>query len=389
VSEAEYPVHPERRSFVDALSAVAGTRRPLSGKQVLGLIAAAVVTYFAVEGVRHAIHVPPPAPRPTTEATSDGAGRPWTPPPMPAAQDAAFRPAGGVPMPASNQVTPIYDRLNGKHEKSPEELARESDISMGGSGAAQVSASPGGRPADPEAVPGAQTDLARSLQPTEVAASVAHTIPHPDFTVGEGTLIPCTDLTPLSSGQAVFVTAVIPTDVWGMTNKVVLIDAGSTITGEIRMANAITPGQNRIPVLWRNITTKGEHPIRISVNSPAGDQLGLGGLQGDVVSHWLQRIGGALLYTGIQSGTQLGTAALLSGRGGGSSIYSLGNGIGSDAAAEAQRENGRIPDEVKRDQGLSCSVLLGRDLDFSKVYGLRASGGVPLPLNVVQERARQ
>jgi len=389
MSEAEYPEIPERRSFVDAISAVAGKRRPLSGKHVVGLVAAAVVTYFAVQGVRHAIHVPPPTPRPQADAAGDGAGRPWTPAPMPAVQDAAFHPTGTPPMPASNQVAPIYERLNGKHEKSPEDLARESDVNMGGSGATQVSTSPGNRPADLEATPGAQTDLARSLQPTEVAASVAHTIPHPDFTVGEGTLIPCTNLTPLSSGQAVFVTAEIPADVWGMTHKVRLIDAGATITGEIRMANAVTPGQNRIPVLWRNITTKGDHPIRISVNSPAGDELGLGGLQGTVISHWLRRIGSALLYTGIQSGTQLGTAALLGGRGGGSSIYSLGNGIGSDAAAEAQRENGRIPDEVKRDQGLSCSVLLGRDLDFSKVYSLRASGGAPLPLNVVQERARQ
>jgi type IV secretion system protein VirB10 len=390
VSEAEYHNPPERRSFVDSISAVAGNRRPLGGKQVVGLIVGAIVVYFAVQGVRHVIHVPPPEPKPKVDAGSEGGGRPFTAPPMPpvpGVQNAAFQQPGAPPMPANNQFGPIYERLNGtgtgKHEKTPEELARESDISMGGNGTAQVSGSPGGRPGDPDAPPGAQSDLGRSLQPTEVSASVAHAIPHPDFTVSEGAVIPCTNLTPLSSGQAVFVTAEIPADVWGMTHKVRLIDAGATITGEIRMANAVTPGQNRIPVLWRNITTKGDHPIRISVNSPAGDELGLGGLQGTVISHWLRRIGGALLYTGIQSGTQLGTAALLGGRGGGSNIYSFGNGISNDVAAEALRENANIPDEIKRDQGLSCSILLGRDLDFSKVYGLRpVSGGTPLPLNV-------
>lgn len=400
MSDLEYPIPPERRPFVDAISAVAGNRRPLSGKQVVGLVAGAVVAYFAVQGVRHVIHVPPAEPRPRVQAGGDGGGRPFTPPPtppMPGVQNAVFQP-GAPPMPAANQFGPIYDRLNGTGQrvKSPEELARESDIGMGGSGggAAQVSGSPAGRSGGPGAPPGGgQSDLARSLQPTEVAASVAHAIPHPDFTIAEGTLIPCTNLTPLSSGQAVFVTAVIPTDVWGMTNKVRLLEGGSTITGEVRMANAVTPGQDRIGVLWRNITTKGDHPIRISVNSPAGDQLGLGGLQGDVITHWLRRIGSALLFAGIQGGTQLGSAALAGGNGygaGGGAIYSL-NGVGSDVAAEALRENANIPDVVKRDQGLSCSVLLGRDLDFSKVYGLRAvpgttTGPLPLPFNVQGSR---
>lgn len=385
MSETEYPDVPERRSFVGAISAVAGGRRPLSGKQVVALVAGTVVAYFAVQGVRHAVHVPLPDPKPKMDASGDGAGRPFTPPPsppMPGMQNAVFQQPGAPPMPDSKQTGAIYERLNGKHEKTPEELARESDIGIGGAGAGQVSGSPVPRSSDPNAPAGAQTDLARSLQPTEVAASVAHVIPRPDFTVSEGALIPCTNLTPLSSGQAVFVSAEIPADVWGMTHKVRLIDAGATITGEIRMANAVAPGQDRIPVLWRNITTKGDHPIRIAVNSPAGDELGLGGLQGMVVSHWLRRIGGALLYTGIQSGTQIGTAALLGSKGGGSNIYSLGNGAGQDVAAEALRENANIPDEIRRDQGLSCSVLLGRDLDFSGVYGLRPASGRPVPLNV-------
>lgn len=385
MSETEYPDIPERRSFVDAISAVAGKRRPLSGKQVVALVAGAVVTYFAVQGVRHMVSVPPPAPKPNVEAGGDGAGRPFTAPPvppMPGVQNAVFQP-GAPPMPAGNQVGPIYDRLAGTPEKTPQQLARESDIGMAGTGAGQVGGNPLPRLGDPNAPAGAQSDLGRSLQPTEVEASVAHAIAHPDFTVSEGTVIPCTNLTPLSSGQAVFVSAEIPVDVWSMTHKVRLIDAGATITGEIRMANAVAPGQDRIPVLWRNITTKGDHPIRIAVNSPAGDELGLGGLQGTVISHWLRRLGGALLYTGLQSGTQLGTAALLGGRGGGGGIYSLGNGAGQDVAAEALRENANIPDEIRRDQGLSCSVLLGRDLDFSRVYGLRpVSGGTPLPLDV-------
>lgn len=392
MSETEYPDVPERRSFVGAISAVAGGRRPLSGKQVVGLVAGAVVVYFAIQGVRHMVHVPLPDQKPKVDAAADNGGRPFTPPPTPptpGVQNAAFPQPGTPPMPDSKQTMAIYDRLNGKREKTPEELARESDIGMIAPGAGQVSGSPAPRPGDPNAPAGAQTDLARSLQPTEVSASVAHVVPHPDFTVSEGALIPCTNLTPLSSGQAVFVTAELPADVWGMTHKVRLIDAGATITGEIRMANVVTPGQDRIPVLWRNITTKGEHPIRIAVNSPAGDELGLGGLQGTVISHWLRRVGGALLYTGIQSGAQLGTAALLNGRNG-SSIYSFGNGVGQDVAAEALRQNANIPDEIRRDQGLSCSVLLGRDLDFSGVYGLRpVSSGPPRPLNVVQERTRR
>ncbi|MDQ2803378.1 MAG: hypothetical protein M3Y41_12105, partial [Pseudomonadota bacterium] len=258
MSDLEYNHPAERRSFTSALSAVAGARRPRSGKQVLGLVAGAVVTYFAVQGVRHVIAAPGAEPHPKIVAATDGMGRPFTPAPSPPpATPVSF--AQPLPMPPPGYA-PIQSRLTGSGQKTPEQLAIESDIGFGGNSATQVSATPGERPATPPG-PGSQTDLGRSLQPTEGPASVAHAIPHPDFTIGEGTLIPCTNLTPISSGQAVFVTATIPTDVWGMTNKVRLIDGGATITGEIRMANAVMPGQDRIPVLWRNITTKGDSPI--------------------------------------------------------------------------------------------------------------------------------
>ena len=64
----------------------------------------------------------------------------------------------------------------------------------------------------------------------------------------------------------------------GMDGKVVLVDRGSTIDGE--MAKGPERGKKRAQVLWGRIVTPLN--IAIQVNSPGTDTLGAAGLDGSI-----------------------------------------------------------------------------------------------------------
>ncbi len=61
-------------------------------------------------------------------------------------------------------------------------------------------------------------------------------LPHPDFTITQGTIIPCILQTAIDTSLPGYVRCLLPQDVRGATNNVVLLDRGTTVIGEIQRA---------------------------------------------------------------------------------------------------------------------------------------------------------
>lgn len=224
------------------------------------------------------------------------------------------------------------------------------------------------------------SSMASLLKPTETTGYVASRIPHPWATIEQGRIIACNSVTRMTSELAGFVKAKITYDVRSADGTTTLIDRNADIFGEI--SHGLANGQERLFVLWRSVTTPPPDLVRITLNSPAADELGESGLPGDLDQHIWKRIGGALMLSGIESLMQGGSQALANstergnggsnfgGGGSGLSFYSF-QGQGSSLASQLLAHTINIPDTLTRDQALPCSIFVSGDLDFSSVYQLR------------------
>ena len=205
-----------------------------------------------------------------------------------------------------------------------------------------------------------------------LADAVAHRIKHPMYIIPKGTVMSCNQLTKIdtSAGGNILVTAILDKDVWGIGGQMVLLDKGTELIGEL--GHGMVNGLDRLQVVWREARTPSPYNIRVSLDSPAAGPLGEGGLDGDVNRHLWDKIKGVLLFTLIQSGTDIAQAALAARGTTSISVGSSGMSTGSQQAGNILLESMiNIPDTITRDQGQKCSAFLARDLDFSKIYSAR------------------
>jgi type IV secretion system protein VirB10 len=219
------------------------------------------------------------------------------------------------------------------------------------------------------------------LKPTQTDGYVATRMQHPWATIEQGRIIACNAVTPMTSELPGFVKAKITYDVRSADGTTTLIDRNSDIFGEI--GHGLAAGQDRLFVLWRSVLTPPPDLVRITLNSPAADELGEAGLPGDINNHMWRRIGGALLLSGVDTllqgaGAGIGNALSHGNNSNGSSGSNLNfyqfQGQGSSLASALLQHTVEIPDTLHRDQALPCSIFVSGDLDFSSVYQLRRRG---------------
>jgi type IV secretion system protein VirB10 len=200
--------------------------------------------------------------------------------------------------------------------------------------------------------------------------ATAYRVPHPEYTVRKGTLIPCTDVTAIDTGSGgnVLIKATLPMDVWGMGHKIVLMEKGTELVGEL--GHGMVNGLDRLGVVWREATTPYPSSVGISLDSPAAGSLGEGGLDGDVNRHEWQKVKGIVLLSLLQGSLNIGQA-LATSRGTTNIDFSAVTNGGNEIGNTLLQSTISIPDTIHRDQGLACSAFLARDLDFYHVYGAR------------------
>jgi type IV secretion system protein VirB10 len=336
------------------VSPVAGQRwlSRRHGAMLIGLGGACVAAWFAFHGgqatKRDAAH-----PRATTiRQVSD-----FEPPP----ETLAGPPPS--PQPQPQQQRTLLQQVVGQVAEDPLAKARATSL-LGDSDAQQHQVTPGtvaaAAPQDAASAP-PDSELAAKLHSTILNGTMATVLPHPEFTVTMGTLIPCVLQTAMDSSAPGIVTCVTQQDVLGSTGSVVLMEKGTKMVGEY--ATQMHPGQDRLFVLWNRAETPNH--VVITLGSPAADALGRAGFDGQIDTHFWARFGGALMLTFVDGA--FGAATSLASQHGGT--Y-LNFGSGQGAATEALENSINIPPTIRKNQGEVVAVMAARDLDFSQVYAL-------------------
>lgn len=352
-------------------------RRELTAIQKIGIAILVAVVMLGFIWLRAIDHKKKSNDQPDQPAISQGQqlhSAPLTPPPGPAP----------IPMPAA-QVAPrnFFPQQQSHHEMTP----AESPIfavsgNTGGSSPAPAPMQP--PPSGPQRVvtngpqspnpTGGEGDksLAVRLKPTVLDQAKAHMLPHPDFLVTKGTIIPCVLQTRLNTQLAGYTKCVIPMDIRSTTGNVVLLDKGTVVTGE--MQHGLMRGEDRAFVVWDRAETP-EHSV-IELDSPATDELGQSGIQVTVNNHWWQRFGSAILLSVIQGGLDAGvqTASRIGASGSGAYFNSFQSN-GQTVANSALQADINIQPTGEKAQGKTIAIFVARDLDFSGIYDLRPTVG--------------
>jgi type IV secretion system protein VirB10 len=188
-----------------------------------------------------------------------------------------------------------------------------------------------------------------------VRAQAARSIPH-DLIIAQGTLIPAVLETAIDSTQPGKVRALVTDNVLSIRGANILIPKGSRLFGEYR--GELGAGQKRANVQWTRLVRP--DGVTVDLDSAASDRLGRAGIGGKVDTHFMERLGGALLQSTIDIGTGVLTRRLSN-----STIVvalpSSVQGATSQLVPQAPKPTLRVR------QGTSISVYVARDLDFSGV----------------------
>jgi len=178
-------------------------------------------------------------------------------------------------------------------------------------------------------------------------------------TVIEGTVVPGVLETAINSDLPGFVRATVTRDIRGFDNRRVLIPRGSRLIGQYRSGVAL--GQSRAFVIWTRLVTP--DGVSVPLGAPGTDELGRGGLEGDVDRKFLQRFGGAILLSLISAGANVLQDEA------DTQVVIASTRAGQDAAAVALQNEANLSPTIRVDPGAQLRIFVTRDIDFSRVVG--------------------
>ncbi len=261
---------------------------------------------------------------------------------------------------------------NAPPPKTPEQLAEERRLNSpvfaksGTNVTATATLQNPGLVTGSDAQTGGNTALGDALKPTKTVAARAQKLPTMTYLIPKGAKGDCTLETAIDSQLPGLVTCVLAFDIYGANGKAVMLERGTTLTGETR--SQVQQGQNRLFVLWAEARTP--TGVTAQLDSPATDALGRSGVTGEVDTHFWDRFGAAILISVVNGATQAG-ASYASGAGtnGGTSINYNPQGANS-VMTEVLRNTINIPPTIRVAQGERVQILFARDVDFRPVYAL-------------------
>lgn len=201
-------------------------------------------------------------------------------------------------------------------------------------------------------------------QQDDIIAVSAKRIPHPEYTVPAGEMIPATSEVAINSELPGMVRAITSRDIYSLSGNTLLIPSGSTLVGQFN--SGVIQGQSRLLVVWNRVQMP--DGVIVTLNSPGTDAIGRAGMGADHVNrHFLERFGnGALLSI-------LGGVAATNGVGNQDQFNSKAQyriGIASSlqqAAGQTLEEDMMIKPTLSINQGARINVFVAHDLDFHAV----------------------
>ena len=191
------------------------------------------------------------------------------------------------------------------------------------------------------------------------------------LTLPKGTAFTCALKTKVISATSGLVGCQVQRNVFSDDGRVLLIERGSHLDGEYRIAS-VRPGTVRIPVLWTRIRTP--LGVTVDIDSPGTGQLGESGIDGYVDNRWGERIGAAMLLSLIDDSVKLVIQNQASDRQADTIVLPSTTANTSKLAEKVLDSTINIPPLIYQNQGGIVGIYVARDVDFSSVYELKPTG---------------
>jgi type IV secretion system protein VirB10 len=284
--------------------------------------------------------------------------------------DAADASTAGTPLEQTRRTLEMYQRqLQGMLDTA----ARPSQ-GLAGTPAAPVGGPlQSGPPTAPNVNPSAPSSgglFGGQLQGSATAVVTAGNLGNRSLVLPKGTAFTCALKTKVVSATSGFVGCQVQRNVFSDDGRVLLIERGSHMDGEYRIAS-VRPGTVRIPVLWTRIRTP--NGVVVNIDSPGTGALGESGIEGYVDNRWPERIGAALLLSVIDDAVKLAIAHQTEGaQGSGTVVLQSTTDNASKLAEKVLDSTINIPPLIYHNQGGVVGIYVARDVDFSSVYELQA-----------------
>jgi type IV secretion system protein VirB10 len=234
----------------------------------------------------------------------------------------------------------------------------------------------GGRPngvPPPGAVPGGSAVsgaglFGGQLQGSATPRVAAGILGNRSLTLPKGTAFTCALKTKVISAVSGLVGCQVQRNVYSDDGRVLLIERGSHLDGEYRIAS-VRPGTVRIPVLWTRIRTP--NGVTVDVESPGTGQLGESGIDGYVDNRWGDRIGAAMLLSLIDDSVKLIIQNQANESNADTIVLPSTTANTSKLAEKVLESTINIPPLIYQNQGGIVGIYVARDVDFSSVYELQ------------------
>lgn len=187
------------------------------------------------------------------------------------------------------------------------------------------------------------------------------------LTIPKGTQIDCALTTRVVTEISGFANCIVTDHVYSANGRTLLIEKMSEVEGEYA-SNSMQAGQRSLHILWTRLRKPGG--VTIELASPASDGLGGAGLAGHVDNRWAERIGGAYMLSLVKDLITYKTA--VDAPAGGSSYLNNTTQQTNSIAEKVLASTINIRPVLFANQGARVAIYVARDLDFSKIYVVRA-----------------
>jgi type IV secretion system protein VirB10 len=213
-----------------------------------------------------------------------------------------------------------------------------------------------------------------SLEGSSTPKVAASMLGNRSLTLPRGTAFTCALKTKVISATSGLVGCQVQRNVFSDDGRVLLIERGSHLDGEYRIAS-VRPGTVRIPVLWTRIRTP--LGVTVDVESPGTGQLGESGIDGYVDNRWVERIGAAMLLSLIDDSVKLTIQNQASDQQADTIVLPSTTANTSKLAEKVLDSTINIPPLIYQNQGGIVGIYVARDVDFSSVYELKPTASTP------------
>jgi type IV secretion system protein VirB10 len=206
------------------------------------------------------------------------------------------------------------------------------------------------------------------LQGSATPRVAASMLGNRSLTLPKGTAFTCALKTKVISAVSGLVGCQVQRNVFSDDGRVLLIERGSHLDGEYRIAS-VRPGTVRIPVLWTRI--RSPLGVTVDIDSPGTGQLGESGIDGYVDNRWGERIGAAMLLSLIDDSVKLVIQNQSNDTNANTVVLPSTTANTSKLAEKVLDSTINIPPLIYQNQGGIVGIYVARDVDFSSVYELK------------------